>query len=663
VVVSQPPTPHATNQRTLSCPAARRDIDADVAFDSVWVEAPPSRRWLWRLLTLGQCVLGLALTWQWLCVSTYRLYLDEWQAPKASAVAYARQRFEVRGDRVEPQILTTEEERLSFPINSRRSSQVRVRVVPSGQAAIEIVVVEQDVRRTLLRRTLSEATEIAEPLPPTTGFLELSNRGEVHWSDPRVVQSPTTWPWLLGLAGLVGLTGYRVGRVDLRVTPVGRRGRVALMGGLTAAISASLSLGVLEVGLRALGDRLPAWVAVQRRDLGEFRADPRWQESARYGPRLAPRLRTFCEWRHGDIVRMGFLPPDLVRHPPYRFPFVTDADGFRNSVTEPSATVVAALGDSFTDATTLPSELSWPERLGGLLGVSVRNYGTAGFGPGQELLVLKEYVLARRPRRVVVAFFAGNDLQDAERFIVSSQHSVAAPVARQGWEFKDAIARFDQFYVASLYKGTVALFRDRDRDRAGQRSPQVDFSGEDLSAPAATRSGFDRGLFTVPVGTRSLRFAFLSPYLDRLGLSREQLQASRGWEATRRSYQEMARLVKAQGGQLVVAFIPSKAQVYLPLLSVSFAPEDLQRALQVCLRDRPFAPDVDGMLRNRLALNDLMKEFCATEGIAFLDLTAVLQTKVGEGYNTYFPDDSHWNAVGQETAAGAIAAFMRERRL
>jgi lysophospholipase L1-like esterase len=360
---------------------------------------------------------------------------------------------------------------------------------------------------------------------------------------------------------------------------------------------------------------------------------------------------------------MGFLPPDLVRHPPYRFPFVTDADGFRNSATAPSATVVAALGDSFTDAMTLPAELSWPARLEGLLGVSVRNYGTAGFGPGQELLVLKEYVLAHRPRRVVVAFFAGNDLHDAERFAASSQRGAVSPVVQQGWEFKDVIARFDQFYVASLYEGTVALLRDRARGRTDQRSASLDYSGEDLSAPAAARPGFDRGLFAVPVAGRTLRFAFLPPYLDRLEVSREELEASRGWEATRHLYQEMVRLVGAQGGQLVVAFIPSKAQVYLPLLSASFAPDELQRALQACLGDRPYAPDVDGMLRNRLALNDLMRDFCAREGIAFVDLTPVLQTKVGEGYNTYFPDDSHWNAVGQETAAGAIAGFMRERGL
>ena len=78
--------------------------------------------------------------------------------------------------------------------------------------------------------------------------------------------------------------------------------------------------------------------------------------------------------------------------------------------------MVATIGDSFTDAMTLPVELGWPARLASLLGVSVRNYGTAGFGPPQELRVLEEYVLPRRPRFVVVGFFAGNDLQDAARF-------------------------------------------------------------------------------------------------------------------------------------------------------------------------------------------------------------------------------------------------------
>ena len=130
--------------------------------------------------------------------------------------------------------------------------------------------------------------------------------------------------------------------------------RKALLGAVTATVGALLALAVLEVGLRALGDRLPSWVMLQRRNLGEAYADPRWQDSARYGPRLAPGVHTLCEWQDGDIVRMGFLPPGLARHPVYRFPLVTDADGFRNAEPEASAHVVAALGDSFTDAMTFP---------------------------------------------------------------------------------------------------------------------------------------------------------------------------------------------------------------------------------------------------------------------------------------------------------------------
>jgi lysophospholipase L1-like esterase len=636
---------------------------SDVAFDSPQIEPPPGRRRLWQILTLGQCALCFVLLWQWLCVSTYRLYLDERQPPGASTHASARQRFEGHGDRVEPQILTTEDEHLSFAVKFPWPSQLRVRAVPNGQAAIEIVIVEHDVRRTLFRSTLSESTEIIQPLPPTDGVVELSNRGDVRWLDPRVVHDANVGPWLLGLMMLTMLTGWRTGRVRLRVPPEVSRARTVLLGGITAAVTAVLCLAILEVGLRAFGDRLPSWFAVQRGDLGEFRGDPRWLGSQRYGARLAPQLHTFCEWQHGDIVRMGFLPPELVRHPAYRFPFITDRNGFRNSATDSSAPAIAALGDSFTDAMTLPAELGWPARLAAHLGVNVRNYGTAGFGPGQEVLVLKEYVQTPGPRRVVVGFFAGNDLQDAENFAASGKEGAFSPILVQGREFKEVIARFDEFYVVSLYKGVTALLQDRDQSRADEGASQVDFNGEDVSAPAATRPTFDHGLFTVPVAGRTLRFAFLPPYLDRLKLSHEQLRASRGWEVTRSMYQEMNRLVRAQGGQLVVAFIPSKAQVYLPLLSVAFSPDDLQQALCFCLRASYSAPRLDVLMRNRLALNDLMRDFCAEEGIAFLDLTTVLQTKLGTGYNTYFPDDSHWNAAGHEVAADAIAGFMRERGL
>jgi lysophospholipase L1-like esterase len=433
------------------------------------------------------------------------------------------------------------------------------------------------------------------------------------------------------------------------------------MGGLTATITAALGLVLLEVGLRAIGDRLPSWITDPRRNLGEVDADPRWQDSATYGHRLAPRVHTFCQWRDGDVVRMGFLPAGLARHPVYRFPFVTDADGFRNAESVPTTAEVAALGDSFTDGLTLPADRTWPARLAEHLGVSVRNYGTAGFGPGQELLVLKQYVLGRQPRLVVIGFFAGNDLVDAERFESAKREGVDFPAVGRGWKFKNEIARFDELYVTSLYQGVSGLLASYPSEPAAPRADtgSEDYSGDDPDSAAPARPGFDRGLFTVPVNGRVLRFAFLPPYLNRLTLSRQQLEASRGWQLTRRSYREMQQLLRAQGSELVVLFIPFKAQVYLPLLQASLPAAELRAAIRSCLGEQAPGPDV--LMRNRLALNDLMREFCAREGIAFLDVTTELQSTLRSGRNVYFPDDSHWNAAGHEAAARALSRVYRSR--
>jgi hypothetical protein len=187
----------------------------------------------------------------------------------------------------------------------------------------------------------------------------------------------------------------------------------------------------------------------------------------------------------------------------------------------------------------------------------------------------------------------------------------------------------------------------------------ADFSGEEPGAASLSRASFDRGLYSVPVGGHAVRFAFMPPYLNCLQLSRAELERSPGWEATRRAYREMKLLADAQGTRLAVVFIPSKSQVYLPLVQASFAPAEVDRSVAFSLRDVPHPPEAARILEHRLALNGMMRDFCAREGIAFRDLTPDLAARLATGTNVYFPDDSHWNDAGHETAAAAIAEWLR----
>jgi len=116
------------------------------------VEAPSAPPWVGWLLAAGQCPLAFSLAWQWLCVSTYRLYLDERRAPESAAPAHARQRFEVSGGRVEPQILSTEDERLSFRIDFPRPWELRLRAVPRTRATASLSSPMQTASSTPNRR-------------------------------------------------------------------------------------------------------------------------------------------------------------------------------------------------------------------------------------------------------------------------------------------------------------------------------------------------------------------------------------------------------------------------------------------------------------------------------------------------------------------------------
>jgi len=611
----------------------------------------------------------LLMVKEWAYVATYRLYLDHRVDDAVGSTA--RQRFDLDRTGVVPRIILRDE-RVSFRAAIGQDATIRAHVAPAGIASYEIHIRQGESDTVVAREAVAGPTSIVVPFPAGSGIVDIVTHGELTWSDLRLRRNLRIGPelWLLGILLVCGLIWRQAGRRCRWLRPAdGQRasGQLAWMAALTVFVSAGAALVAVEVGLRVASSRLPGGISVLRHDLGEPVADPRWQSSPRYGRRLMPNVRgTDNEWRDGDIIRMGFVAPAMSERRVHRYGFESDREGFRNPVTR-EVIDIAAIGDSFTDALTMAVEAAWPAQLEGRLGLAVQNYGTAGFGPQQERLVLQDFALAHHPRVVVLAFFAGNDIRDAERFeeFERGDHDLTQPTL--GWPIRDVVIRADTWYLTSAIQAAARAAAAGAPLPAGESAASAGATGAERRPPDAVSVAegprFDRGVFTVPIGGHMLRFAFMPPYLNLLHFSGDDLAARRGWTLALENIRGMERASRDAGARFVLMFVPFKSQVYLPLLERTLSAADLVRALRFSLPDTPAPPDLAQFARNRLAQNVLMRRFCEQAGIPFLDLTTVLQDRVERGVNVYFPDDSHLNEAGEALTAATLADFLRAQGL
>ncbi len=597
-----------------------------------------------RLLLVAQVVVVLLIARNWAYVTTYRLYLDHRITSDRSTAA---QQFDIEGSRVVPLIVMREADRVGFATAVGQDSTVRVDLRAPAPTTYAIEWRRGPSHQTLAAGMVTGPMSIVCDYPGGTGNLELVSGGPLTWADARVVRNLRFWPHVAVLAGLMLWWGAAATSAP--------SSRLAAFRVAALAISLGASLLTFEIALRAVGDRGPGGILSERHDLGEVTPDPRWIESPRYGRRLRPNVEALNEWRYGDIVRMGYIPAPQLKGPLHRFTFHTDAEGFRNHTVR-ERFEVAALGDSFTDAMTMAAEASWPSRLERTLGVPVQNYGTAGFGPQQELLVLKDFVAPHRPRVVVLAFFAGNDLFDAEAFDAFAQSGGAQQRAAQGWRIKEVTSRADTWFLVSALRAGGRWLNKPGKivEAAAETERPV---GTTMSDP--DRPTFDRGIFELPLANRRLPFALMPPYLNTLNFSEQELAARAGWRLTKAAISDMQTVSRSFGAAFVVMFVPFKSQVYLPLLEAAFSREELRSAFRFYLDAYGRDVDVGRLHANRFAQTNLMRKFCAEAGIPFVDTTPALAARLAEGENVYFPDESHLNETGEAILAETMAAYLR----
>jgi lysophospholipase L1-like esterase len=593
-----------------------------------------------HLLLIGILITTGVIARRWAYATTFHLFLD--QRIDDSPGSSATQRFDLEGSRVVPKILMRDD-RVIFRTRIGQNSTIRADVQASNGAGFEVHVRQKGVDQVVARaESLSTPVSVRAAFPWGSGDVEIVSRGAVLWSNLRVERGINAARplFLLGLlcALLLAWTAW-----------FESHGLRTWASTFVVFTSVLVSLVAVEAMLRVVGNRVSTGISALRHDLGEPTEDPRWQQTSRYGKRLRLNVDTMGEWRYGDIIRMGFVPQAEGPGKLHRYPFRTDSEGFRNDAPR-DAIEVAALGDSFTDALTMRREDAWPARLERLLGRPVQNYGTAGFGPQQELRVLKDFALRRKPRLVILAFFAGNDIRDAETFEQFLRDEASPNDPKPGWPIKTTVMRADTWYLTSAVQAASQVLFRRTREPDKATTPQI--------RGADGQPSFRRGMFNVVVNGLPLRLALMPPYLNLLNFDEREMSARRGWALVESTLMEMQQASRSGGAEFVVVFIPFKSQITLPLLARVFPRAALEEALHFYARDSATAPDVDRMLRNRLVQNVMMARFCARAGIPLLDLTDALQTRFEAGENMYFPDDSHLDESGEALVAERLAAFL-----
>lgn len=312
--------------------------------------------------------------------------------------------------------------------------------------------------------------------------------------------------------------------------------------------------------------------------------------------RHMPHHRERGVYVRGNLGEGLCLPPN----PPKEYDLRYDHNGFRNDEDLNRADVVV-LGDSYVEGAMLPSSDLLTAALARRLGTPVANLGVNGYGPEQELIVLKRYALSLQPKTIVWVFFEGNDL-DQVRLSGEEEES-----------FRNTAALQDDYWFRSLTRNLIFAAKKM------------------VHGCVPNRTLFEfRGAFQEAGDRRTELFFWEVPWptwdKGRTPLERVRAILTEAYELTR-----------LHGIRFIVAYAPTSYRVHHGL--------------------RNFEPSTSQL--KTLPVSSLLEEFeqmleSIAPDIEFVDLTLPLREAAAAGILTYLPDDTHWTSEGQRIAGQAI---------
>ena len=334
-----------------------------------------------------------------------------------------------------------------------------------------------------------------------------------------------------------------------------------------------------------------------------------------------------------DIQVWGIAPSDddtdRREYPHVRFP--ADALGLPNENVLDRADVLF-IGDSFVVGTSNVDPPGLHPAFEERTGRTVYNLGVSGIGPTHELWLLENHGLPLEPELVLWFFYAGNDLVDERHQMDREAEGIAT------WADKPDYVPTPMLRLPSL------LF------------PGAPENGDVEGARDAPLPGFR---VPSPTGEASPIW-FLPDNLWRLGLDEASWRGHRAWPRTLDTLRRARDATRAAGAELVVVFLPSKEQVYWPVVErddallarfLSWGSDAPQPVEPAAFTARTLA--------NRGLLEALVEEACAADGIPFFSARPILDACAARGELVYLASDSHWDPEGQRALLDPLLEFLR----
>jgi hypothetical protein len=318
-------------------------------------------------------------------------------------------------------------------------------------------------------------------------------------------------------------------------------------------------------------------------------------------------------FRHApDVRRSGRMRSDIETAwglPASRADAITvtyDRLGYRNP-TAPARADFVLIGDSYVTGHYVSDDQVVSRRLEARLGRPVANLAVAGYGTAQELIVLERDALPLAPRVVIWFFYEGNDLYNDHEFenVLLAPRSVRATAwtSQHRWWRRSLIRTAHAQLRLALFPIVPSEYPYAGILSAGPYRGQTVLFWPEAAVPWTE---FERGR----------------------------------WEKARQTLRTAVADARAHDVKLLLVYVPTKFRVYRDFIDVPAGSE---------LRDWTLWP-----------LPDLFAEFCRSDGLSCLDLTAVLRDAVRAGGMPHAPADSHWSADGHQLVARRLVERLTE---